>query len=520
MEGTTAVDAATSSDPYMYENDVISFHSDSSGDTHLQTALEQQFSDDKSKQMGTPRRQSPSDHREDVPNDTPPRKRNGKDRRRQRPVSLQEDLSPIPYSWYRNPYSQRDYSPSLSSVTPRKTISSWMEAMMRTPKNHDAQTEDTENDDDSIDSVEQLEQVAAQIRSEIRQAELQELADEAESAAEAGQESFAGRASTFGDSSHSSGYGDLNDLNPKQQYKLKRYKTYSEGTSLLKQAALRPVRRTRPKIRCLQLRDINEVIPSFRDVHSHLKKHLVLSGVEEQSLDIEFTSTEGDSRARRRAGRRTPVQFLSSLKSWVSTSSARSKLSAPQSPSTDVASNVTTPWQTTARRSDKPVLDSLEADTAVDECSESTFASHVSKEEAYEVGGRLAGHLHAPKAVTRSSIRIPTGLDIPQDLGIPHEMPPKMLSHHDVDRTDVDTVDTVPTSSSSQQDEANQDDKGSPQRDLGELEPIALFQHVGDDASSAGGDGHSVDTGSSSNSMQPVSPKENAVERWADSLGS
>jgi hypothetical protein len=64
-----------------------------------------------------------------------------------------------------------------------------------------------------------------------------------------------------------------------------------------------------------------------------------------------------------------------------------------------------------------------------------TFASI----DSYEVGGRLSEHIHAPEAVKLSPIQIPKGLDLPDVLGIPHELTSKILLN-DVDRKDVDTI--------------------------------------------------------------------------------
>jgi hypothetical protein len=138
--------------------------------------------------------------------------------------------------------------------------------------------------------------------------------------------------------------------------------------------------------------------------------------------------------AERAKGAKTPVEFLSLLKSWVSTSPS----SEPRSSITDVASNITTPRKSTVKKSNKKDTVSDDGDYSV-----ATFASR----DSCEVGGRLSEHIHVPKAVKLSPIRISKGLDLADDLGIPQELPSKILLN-DVDRTDVDTVETARTSSS------------------------------------------------------------------------
>jgi hypothetical protein len=130
-----------------------------------------------------------------------------------------------------------------------------------------------DGDCSSIDSDEALERWAQKIRTELRHAEMVELAIEAERAAEAGEERFAGKPSTFG----------LDDTDaviqpPGRPADLQRRESYSEGTriSLLHS-------RTN-KIGILALRDIDEVFPSFRQFNTHLRTHFARSQVDEKTL--------------------------------------------------------------------------------------------------------------------------------------------------------------------------------------------------------------------------------------------
>jgi hypothetical protein len=101
----------------------------------------------------------------------------------------------------------------------------------------------------------------------------------------------------------------------------------------------------------LQLRDINDVIPRMGELHSNLRTHLELPGVDERSLEPFIDADDGvdEQSAERAKGAKTPAEFLSSLKSWVSTSPS----SEARSVITDVASNIATPRKSTVKKSNK-----------------------------------------------------------------------------------------------------------------------------------------------------------------------
>jgi hypothetical protein len=127
-----------------------------------------------------------------------------------------------------------------------------------------------DDDSSSIDSSEALERLARKIRTELRHAEMVELAIEAERAAEAGEESFAAKPSTFGLDDSEGGL-----LIPKRR-------SYSEGIKSSRMSQLLHNRSN--KIGILALRDIDEVFPSFRQFHTHMRTHFARSHVDEKTL--------------------------------------------------------------------------------------------------------------------------------------------------------------------------------------------------------------------------------------------
>jgi hypothetical protein len=318
-----------------------------------------------------------------------------------------------------------------------------MDATMMTAQ---AETQQGLSDDDvSFDSVEQLEQAALQIRTEIRQSEMKELADAAELAAEAGQEKFAGRASTFGEK-------DIPEII--RPHPLKRYSTYSEGTSLLRRGSSIPGLRRNPKIRVLALRHVNEVIPQMNELHMHLRTHLSLNGVDERSLTLTSDDEDQVNSERRdnerRNGTVTPVQVLNHLTRWVH-----------KRPESD--SNALTPKKST-------VSQRLSSASLNDEAGGGGGAHDgVDSSDTYEFGGMLSGHIRPPRPVSRSPICVPEGLDLSDSFDDDFDFPiMKISSKLEVDGMDGDTIDTVPTSSSSQQE----------RHDLEDLTPVELFKRI------------------------------------------
>lgn len=118
-------------------------------------------------------------------------------------------------------------------------------------------------------SDKELEKLSRKIRSEIQQSEILELALEAERAANAGFQSFSARPSTFGVETLQNGKYPLN---------LRRTKTFSEGETY-KTLSISHDKRMK-----LHLRNVSEVIPQWKELHSHMRTHLFRRKVEESSL--------------------------------------------------------------------------------------------------------------------------------------------------------------------------------------------------------------------------------------------
>lgn len=140
----------------------------------------------------------------------------------------------------------------------------------------------------SMDPDQALEICSRQIRLELRQAEMLELASEAERAAASGQKKFMGRASTFGDESAELETAATNALRqggvvPFSQRKVRRSMNF--GTPLG-----RRYRSTPSKISVVALRDVAEVVPGFKDFHLHLRTHFLRRQVDENILM--FAETE------------------------------------------------------------------------------------------------------------------------------------------------------------------------------------------------------------------------------------
>lgn len=158
-------------------------------------------------------------------------------------------------------------------------------------------------------SDEALERYASRIRQELRHKEMMELAEAAERAAEAGEESFAVRPSTFG----SSEWNGMDDpLTPKT-------------SSVTGPSKLTPllIRRRIEKIGVTELRDVHEVFPDFGEFHTHLRTHLVRTGVDRKmTIFKEKTKNKNSSRfpLSSSSGKNNGMSFLRDLNDWISPS--------------------------------------------------------------------------------------------------------------------------------------------------------------------------------------------------------
>ncbi|CAB9518908.1 expressed unknown protein [Seminavis robusta] len=223
----------------------------------------------------------------------------------------------------------------------------------------------------TIDSDKELELTSRQIRLELRQAEMQELLEEAERAAASGQKSFAGRTSTFG-------YDDPELELPPGGFKPK-------STPISQRLVRRSLnfgsplgRRILPdnasnKISVKALRDVAEVVPTFKDFHMHLRTHFLRKNVSESSLffkeiapsdDInKDTTVESESApgVRTHENEQTSMQLwnsFASLSSWqlatLKTTNENDDAELNSSQQQKPADSVTESPSTNHRRGDSP----------------------------------------------------------------------------------------------------------------------------------------------------------------------
>jgi len=215
-------------------------------------------------------------------------------------VSDQSRIVPPPpppsMSTFYNPVT--GYSPGRSA---RKRI--WVASNAHFPSNratpdrHQApkiaeDDSNTSSDVESFSSEEVLERWSAQIRAELRYAELVELAEEAERAAEAGEESYTGRPWLYAGGDNLD--GALSSM-PIQPSPIKRRASYSEGlpmpTSPLRVASGKTT--LPPGVR--NLRDAEDVFPPFGNFHKNLRTHYLRCRVAETVLVFEeVAAVEGD----------------------------------------------------------------------------------------------------------------------------------------------------------------------------------------------------------------------------------
>ena len=120
-----------------------------------------------------------------------------------------------------------------------------------------------------LESDEELGRLSLKIRSEILHSEMMELSFEAERAAESGQTRFSGRPST---------YAGQKPLKPKS---ISRGSLHQKNSSLTDGIMALEQRR---KIPVLALRDVNDVIPNWNELHAHMRTHLARRNVDETTL--------------------------------------------------------------------------------------------------------------------------------------------------------------------------------------------------------------------------------------------
>jgi len=271
----------------------------------------------------------------------------------------------------------------------------------------------------TIDSEEALERYARQIRTELRHAEMVELAIEADRAAEAGEVKFSAKPST---------YATLDDsgilTSPSESLALvKRHGSYSEGTKI-------PLRRSsRGKIAILDLREVNDVFPSFTEFHKHVRTHLSRHTVESSNLLFQEEDQTVDLPRRPKSLSPRPSE-----------------------------------------RIQKNFLENLGLDRWVGHASSEQEESKDAEEDSVcsNVGGLLAEHLHAPgknpKRIRRK-VDVPPGLDV-ADVTLATDCKTKTPRKNGLKR--LQRACSVPTTS-----DAHCKRKGPPNF----ISPKALFDH-------------------------------------------
>jgi len=331
-------------------------------------------------------------------------------------------------------------------------VSVWMAALRRDAAKKQQEQEQKKqessssaSDASSLDSDEELEQWALQIRSEIRQTEMMELAMEAEKAAELGHERFSCHPSTYGSmeeqdpaedkieaaqsfpccptkQASSKTLGSLSEHAPSnglRRLRLRRHHTYSVGERRVASSSTtssspfqttpssivvtpRLGSRTKKRLRVMALRNIDEVIPSMENLHMHLQTHLHLAGVDTSSIDPSLlTPYDGTSSPSPKSpqdtrspvgsntsdGSMSRIGFLKKFAGWVSTTASK----------------------------DSGIVETPSKD---DDSLEVMIDDSIDSEEAYDVGNTLADHntqLPARGLDKAPSIRVPKGLILPDE---------------------------------------------------------------------------------------------------------
>ena len=293
-----------------------------------------------------------------------------------------------------------------------------MEALRRDAIRHADDCKDSVGSlstDNSIDSDDELELWAQQIRGEIRNSEMVELALEAERAADAGEEHFAGHPSTFGTDIEAESTSSSKKLKP-----LPRLRSYTDGATIAR-SPIRMLSEKKSKLRVLALRNVTEVIPLLQELHLHLSAHMSQSGIGNTNSTTDTSVTEcNDETVGMKPHTSPQMRFLRKFSNWVSPKNSKEEDTI--SPAERMIS----------------LFDDDDEEKSVNSQSE------------YEVGDALAEHFRRSRSkagVKLKYIRVPPGLVLPtedDDDGIFCD------TQVDSEKTDVGTLGTAATSSSSE----------------------------------------------------------------------
>ena len=283
-----------------------------------------------------------------------------------------------------------------------------MDALRRDAIRHAEHYNDALSNDGSIDSDDELELWAQQIRGEIRDSEMVELALEAQRAADAGEDHFVGHPSTFGL------YPDTHSISSTKKLKpLERRRAYTVDTPTLMRMSPMRIRSERKKLRVLALRNITEVIPPINELHLHLRAHMLQYGV----APLVRTGLETHETTADRLQASPPAGILNSIKTWVS--SKNSIDDGALSPNSGRLSSL-----------------------LIDSDDEHSTASHTD----YEVGDTLAEHKRKIHSTRKPKhVRVPSGLIL-----FDYDVDGDDFYRHREKVNDHETLGTVPTLSSSE----------------------------------------------------------------------
>ena len=358
---------------------------------------------------------------------------------------------------FSNPFSC--YSPNLRSKTvSRREVMGHLTYVQAydesTTEEQEQRQPAVEEEDASVateTSEEQLELAAHQIRTNLLQAEMTELAQEAERAAENGQDSFAAQPCVFQDDmeivqqrkpenkaagkivqqrkQENKAGNTINDTPPKLVRRVR-----SEGgaalplrrqrgsTTSLGSSTTRQVRNS--KVSVVDLRDVNEVFPSFRQFHTHLRTHFFRSDVSQEQLLFEEPKDADDKQGLQEQELKqqrsssmtmtTPVPDRSGMLICKQTESAAAAL-FPMCANESSA----TPLQPKGRKHHHTGDFLFDFKKWVQQKSQKDLqprdpiAFNYSQEDASEgcIGDLLSGHIAAGPLPFRPKIHIPPGLE-------------------------------------------------------------------------------------------------------------
>ena len=371
-----------------------------------------------------------------------------------------------------NPFT--NYSPNRQSRREVMGMSLFTASMERRPRVRPMYR--------NLESDHALEAYAQKIRSELRYAEMVELAFAAEQAAEDGQESFAARPSTFG--MEDKGSPSRDDHTRRLSYSSHGSPTAEVSPSLKRPEWRRhrslPTRGVSPallgksapatKLTVTALRDVQEVFPSFQQFHTHLRTHLVRDGVKQASL---IFREDVSLKRRLRKNLKLPMEFTPS-------GSERKKL-APRGPRINFLQNLGIKEWVGVNAEKEGLVKNGDKAAKRRERSGSFQRRNEEDIEKGRVGELVSGHFHSGQEtpISRPPIKAPQGLLAGggSKSSTKSGLPSKRVSDTRVAETVVAT-----TSSSSEDDGCDGKQSALTEQATTQLSPRTLFDEEGADS--------------------------------------